>query len=112
MKITSNWLGKEALARTARAELNGVRLAADALLEKTDARVPILSHDLVDSGGTDDDGNKTAVVYYDTPYAIRQHEDLSYHHRDGRTAKYVEGPLNENRKQLQEIVQRTVNAAL
>ena len=35
-----------------------------------------------------------AAVSYDTPYAIRQHEDLSYKHDAGRKAKYLEDPLN------------------
>lgn len=28
-------------------------------------------------------------------YALRQHEDLTFHHKEGRTAKYIENPINQ-----------------
>lgn len=59
--------------------------------------------------GTDDGhmvqtGNKPDVspgtvivgtVSYNKPYALRQHEELSYRHKEGRQAKYLESPLKE-----------------
>jgi hypothetical protein len=35
------------------------------------------------------------VVSYNKPYAARQHEELSYNHKEGRQAKYLESPLKE-----------------
>jgi len=35
-------------------------------------------------------------VSYNTPYALRQHEDLTFKHLPGRQAKYLEQPLKEN----------------
>lgn len=35
----------------------------------------------------------TGQVSYNTPYAARQHEELSYEHKPGRQAKYLETPL-------------------
>ncbi|MFE3578711.1 minor capsid protein [Streptomyces vinaceus] len=37
-------------------------------------------------------------VLYDTPYAKRQHEELTWKHAPGRKAKYLEGPLNSERQ--------------
>lgn len=33
-------------------------------------------------------------------YAWRQHEDLTYRHKDGQSAKYLEGPMNEQESEL------------
>src|SRR2546421_63386 len=38
----------------------------------------------------------TAAVSYDTPYAARQHEELTYHHREGGP-KYLESALASER---------------
>jgi hypothetical protein len=35
------------------------------------------------------------TVSYNKPYAARQHEELSYRHKEGRQAKYLEQPLRE-----------------
>ena len=35
------------------------------------------------------------TVSFNTPYAARQHEELSYRHKEGRQAKYLESPLKE-----------------
>ena len=35
-------------------------------------------------------------VSYNTPYALRQHEDLTFKHLPGKQAKYLEQPLKEN----------------
>jgi hypothetical protein len=39
-------------------------------------------------------------VGYNKPYAARQHEELSYQHKDGRQAKYLENPLKEFTQQF------------
>ena len=36
-----------------------------------------------------------ASIYYDTPYAARQHEDTSLNHDPGRRAKWLELTLQE-----------------
>ncbi len=35
------------------------------------------------------------TVSYNKPYALEQHENLSYRHKEGRQAKYLENPLKE-----------------
>lgn len=40
---------------------------------------------------------KLGAVVYDTPYAVRQHEELDYQHDPGRTAKYLETPMTTER---------------
>ena len=33
-------------------------------------------------------------MFYDTPYAVVQHEDMTFNHKPGRKAKYLEDPMN------------------
>ena len=54
------------------------------------------------------DGTQGAV-FYDTDYAIRQHEELNYRHAEGRTAKYLEIPFKENMVNALQIMQIEIN---
>jgi hypothetical protein len=45
----------------------------------------------------------TAVVSYNTPYTVRQHEELGYRHTDGE-AKFLENPLREEADVLNAII--------
>ena len=51
---------------------------------------------------------KQGAVSYDTPYAIRQHEELGYRHAEGRIAKYLEIPFQQNQGKALEIMQREI----
>jgi len=44
-----------------------------------------------------------SAVSYDTPYAVRQHEELDYHHEEGE-AKYLERPLRKHKQELTNIL--------
>ena len=48
------------------------------------------------------------VVFYDTPYAIRQHEELNFRHAEGRIAKYLELPFQQNQMKALQIIQREI----
>lgn len=37
----------------------------------------------------------TGTVSYNKPYALIQHENLEFEHKEGRQAKYLENPLKE-----------------
>ena len=52
--------------------------------------VPIEEDTLRASGTVSDPDDGMVAVYYDTPYAVVQHEDLTLQHDPGRTAKYLE----------------------
>lgn len=73
--------------------------------------VPIEEGTLARSGATATQGNR-AVVYYDTVYAVIQHEATEFRHDRGRTAKYLERPMNEERSQVLRIMRDTVARAL
>jgi hypothetical protein len=73
-------------------------LAADALYEageiilaESDTRVPIEEGTLSRSGHVSENRDQLQVaVSYDTPYAVVQHEEMSFQHDAGREAKYLE----------------------
>jgi len=48
-------------------------------------------------------------VSYNTPYALRQHEDLTFKHLPGKQAKYLEQPLKENVTKYMENLRDAMN---
>lgn len=83
------------IAKLARVET----IAFEAMVEqaqvlKNDANklVPEADSDLrLSSKVTPSSSQKVAIVSYDTPYAVRQHEDLSLNHPDPRNPKSRSG---------------------
>ncbi|MFJ8992620.1 hypothetical protein ACIRQH_19765 [Streptomyces sp. NPDC102279] len=103
-----------AAAREIRAgAARGLYLGAEHVLARAQEVVPLDEGPLQHSGTASvDEASLTAVVSYDTPYAIRQHEEMDYRHAPGRTAKYLEGPLNENAATVQALIAAQVRRAL
>lgn len=55
--------------------------------------------------------NLMSKVHNDTIYAARQHEELTWRHFNGRQAKYLENPAEENAVELMEIVAAQIRRA-
>lgn len=107
------WNGAAALRGTRAGAARGLRLAAEHVLERSRAHVPIEEGTLERSGVVSvDEDALTAGVSYDTPYARRVHEDLNARHDAGRTAKYLEGPLTEEQGTVAEIIAAQVRRSL
>lgn len=66
------------------------------LLETANRTCPIEESTLIKSGDTSRQGRK-GVVYYNTPYAARQHEETALRHNQGRRAKWLELTFKEER---------------
>ncbi|MEW2351436.1 hypothetical protein AB0904_27685 [Streptomyces sp. NPDC006684] len=95
------------------AAARGLLLAAEHVLTESRAVVPIDEAALSRSGTASvDEGALTAAVSYDTPYAVRQHEELTYRHAPGRTAKYLERPLNAARGEVAALIAAQIRRAL
>lgn len=112
-RSTINLAGIEALVLAAAEKAVGT--AAEHVLGESTKVVPIEEGTLSRSGRTDterDGATVVAAVSYGTPYAVRQHEDLSYRHDPGRTAKYLEGPLRAEAGTVAKIVAAGVGKAL
>lgn len=100
MKGRIRW-DRTALATVETATVDGLADAAEFLLEQANRTVPIEEGVLQASGGVDvDRAARQASVYYDRPYAVRQHEDTRLRHDPGRRAKWLERTLEEERSTL------------
>lgn len=83
----------------------GLQLAAEHVLAESKQEVPLDEGTLERSGkATVDETALTAAVSYDTVYAVRQHEELTWQHAPGRKAKYLEDPMNRERRRVAEII--------
>ncbi|MFH9403258.1 hypothetical protein ACH4JS_26435 [Streptomyces sp. NPDC017638] len=91
----------------------GLFLAAEYVLGEADQVVPLDEAALQRSGTASVDApSLTAMVSYDTPYAVRQHERLDLRHAPGRTAKYLETPLNAARQEVAALIAAQIRRAL
>lgn len=85
----------------------GVGLAAEHVLGESRKVVPHEEGTLERSGVASNElkGNVArAAVSYSQPYAIDQHESMHYRHKKGRTAKYLERPLNSSKDKVKNII--------
>lgn len=107
------WNGDAVLRGTRAGAARGLRLGAEHVLQVSRGRAPIEEGTLERSGTAtvDEDGLRAAVAY-DTPYSVRQHEEMDYRHDAGRTAKYLEQPMVEEADTVGEIIAAEMRRAL
>lgn len=89
----------------------GLVLATNHVLQVSNQRVPNETGDLERSGRATVDDLRGAVSY-DTPYAVRQHEELTWRHSRGGRAKYLESALVDEAGTVRDIVAAQVRRAL
>lgn len=105
------WRGNELKRRARQGAETGVMLAAELVKARSMEVVPLDEGTLLRSASIEQDG-LSAVIGYDTPYAKIQHEAVGFHHPNGRQAKYLENPLYDSEKDIQQIVNDQVRAAI
>lgn len=100
------WHGDRAKWSTRAALADGLTEAAQMVQTESLAVVPRASDVLADSAKVSpaQEADLVAAVSYDTPYAVKQHEALGFHHPRGETAKYLERPLIANRAAVGRII--------
>ncbi|MFE5895833.1 hypothetical protein ACFQ67_00130 [Streptomyces sp. NPDC056488] len=74
----------------------GLQRGLEHVLAEARKLVPLEEGTLERSGRVVRDGLNGAVTF-DTVYAARQHEELTWKHLPGRSAKYLEIPMNSER---------------
>lgn len=110
---TVQWNGEEIKRKVRAAAILGITLAAEHLLGESRTLVPLEEGTLERSGTVVvDEAALRATVTYDTPYAVRQHEELNYRHAPGRQAKYLETPMNTERDTMQAIIAAQIRRAM
>jgi hypothetical protein len=90
----------------------GLRNAGEHILNKSNAQAPIEDGDLIRSGAVSDISDDTVGISYDTPYAVRQHEDLSYRHDPGRNAKFLSNACKSESATAGKIVGTAIKRAM
>lgn len=90
----------------------GVRKAGEYLLTQAVPKAPKDSGALRASGRVSGvNAEPIALVSFNTPYAVIQHENETYHHDDGQ-AKYLEEPLVQESATMTQIVATAVREAI
>jgi hypothetical protein len=105
---------REAERAVVAASYEAVREVCDDLLSGSRDEVPYDQGDLSNSGKVTVLGDSTEVegaVSFDTPYAVRQHEDPELRHQDGRKAKFLGDPLREKSSQYMQYIADKVRRA-
>lgn len=111
MSYKIRWNGPAITKETEGAASRGLRKGAELVLQRSNVRVPIQTAVLEQSGVASVDGLKAAVSY-NTPYAKRQHEDMTLRHDPGRSAKFLEKALTESTQDILDLVATEIRREL
>lgn len=111
MAKKSIWKSKQISAKVHDAALQGLVGGGNVILKESNQRAPLEEGALVESGKVIVHGQQVTISY-DTPYAIKQHEDLRLHHPNGRRAKFLESALKENTNTVQQYVADEIGKVL
>jgi hypothetical protein len=103
-------------ARARRAAASAVvKIIAEDLLGQAQRSAPVDEGTLRGSGAvkiTEKLDGVEAEISFDTPYAARQHEEVTYRHPKGGKAKYLEDPLKAMAPRYLAALRKAVERAL
>ena len=93
--------------------VKGLKITAQNILGESQKLVPVDTGTLQKSGTVKFD-NQTlkAQISYNTPYALKQHEDATLNHPKGGEAKYLERPFNEKKGELEKNIEFEIDKIL
>lgn len=118
------WDGVKVAAKVKAEMRKGLRTGAEMVLAKSQDEVPFYAGphtasspdpgELQRSGTVNpSNGGDVQVISYNTPYAVKQHEELGYvHTKAGTKAKYLEDPLNANGDKVLKLVADAASQAM
>ena len=111
--IRANWTGGPLAGLVKESAMADLELGAEAILSKAVDLVPHDTGTLQRSGHvTVDEPHNAVYVSFNTPYALRQHEDMEFAHESGRTAKYLEKPFEDLKPSVEARVRRGISRVL
>lgn len=111
MTVRMEFHGDRVKAASRRAKRGALQAGAELILARSNEYVPLEEGTLERSGTVTVDGDQAAVSY-DTVYARRQHEELTWRHAPGRSAKYLERAMIERGGAAVELVAARIRAAM
>lgn len=106
------WRGPQASAIARQAGQMGLRKAAEHLRGVSQQLAPIDEGTLRNSAAVTTVNPARVAVSFNTPYAVKQHEELGYRHPKGGQAKYLEAPLHDEAQTMRDMVAAEVRRAL
>lgn len=112
IKIETEWKGYNAGEIARRGAAEGLARGAEHIRDVSVSRAPMDTTALRDSAtASHDAGTLAAAVSFDTPYAVRQHEELDFQHPTGE-AKFLESTLASERDTVARLIQAEIRKAL
>lgn len=105
------WRGQQVKAAMRGAATRGLVDGADHLLQVSQTEVPVDEGTLRGTGAVHIVTDTKVAVSYDTPYAVRQHEELGYRHPKQGKAKYLEDPMRSEAPEVRRLVQAAIRRA-
>ncbi|CAL9607437.1 hypothetical protein SUDANB95_05518 [Actinosynnema sp. ALI-1.44] len=113
MTTRLDWDGIAVTAQMREGAVSGLEMGTEHILTESRKVVPLEEGTLERSGvATVDESELTGAVSYDTVYAVRQHEELTWRHAPGRQAKYLEQPMTDEADTVAELVAAQIRRAL
>lgn len=107
------WHGDEITGYMRAGAAKGLTAATEHILQVSRAQVPLEEGTLERSGvASVDPASLTGAVSYDTVYAVRQHEELTWRHDAGRKAKYLEDPMNDEAGTVRDLIVAAIRRSL
>lgn len=98
------------IARVRAAAEEGLIAAAEVVKQEAIQRAPLETGELRNSASTSHEGLR-AVVAFDSPHAVIQHEELGYHHEIGE-AKYLENAVIATRTQAAAVIAAAIRGVV
>jgi len=117
VKMKIDWRGAKVKSEANAGAAHGLFLAAEHVLEVSRRLAPHEEGTLEKDSETDVDKSVLrASVSYGlggaAPYAIAQHEEMSWSHAAGRQAKYLEQPINSEEDTVNRIIAKEIKSRL
>lgn len=107
------WRGKELQGKMLQQGMQGLLDAGELILDASNQKAPIDEGVMIGTGDvTADESTKSVVISYDSPYAIKQHEDTTLKHKNGREAKFLQSAVQENTQRVTDILASALKAGL
>ena len=96
--------------RIRQATTDGLLDAAEVVKQEAIQRAPLDTGYLRNTAQAQAEGNE-AVVSFDGPYSVRQHEEVGYHHQDGE-AKYLENAVIAKQSVVAQVIAQSIRRSL
>ncbi|MCO1575029.1 hypothetical protein M8C13_04550 [Crossiella sp. SN42] len=110
--VRMKWNGAKVSVVTRGGAVEGLGKATEHLLGVASQLAPIEEGTLERSGvASVDEVNLRGAVSFDTVYAVRQHEELTWRHDPGRQAKYLEEPADTEADTMTALVAAAIRRA-